>query len=125
MSFKSQQSEVFSLKKIKFLNRTLKIALQNQNGPCSLLAIFNLLILRGDIKISMDNGSITLDTIVSILADFLLSRNSTSPSTTNQHHKENQNLNQLLQDCISILPSLRFGLGKKKIFHIVIQFELN
>lgn len=105
------RTDIFSLKKVKFLNRTVRIALQNQNGPCSLLALFNLLILRNDIQVSNDHGSISLDTVVSILADFLLSKNSTSPSAQMQNHSENQNMQRLLEDCISILPSLKDGLG--------------
>lgn len=30
---------LYELKKIKFLNRTVPIILQNKNGPCPLLAI--------------------------------------------------------------------------------------
>ena len=39
------------IKRINFLGRTVPILCQNQNGPCPLLAICNVLLLRGHINI--------------------------------------------------------------------------
>ena len=39
--------EPYRLKVVTFFNREVPIVLQNQNGPCPLLAIANILLLRG------------------------------------------------------------------------------
>lgn len=42
---------VYKLKRIDFFGRTVPIALQNENGPCPLLAIANVLLLRKQIEL--------------------------------------------------------------------------
>lgn len=42
---------VYSLKRIKFFQRDVPVVCQNQNGPCPLLAIVNILSLRNQIKL--------------------------------------------------------------------------
>lgn len=42
---------VYSLKHIKFFQRDVPIVCQNENGPCPLLAIVNILSLRNQIKL--------------------------------------------------------------------------
>ncbi|GES88315.1 protein FAM63B-like isoform X2 [Rhizophagus clarus] len=53
--------------------RKLKVITQNENGPCPLLALCNVLLLRGDIKITpYDRSSVTYDFLVELLGDYLL-----------------------------------------------------
>ncbi|RIA87987.1 hypothetical protein C1645_776099 [Glomus cerebriforme] len=53
--------------------RKLKVITQNENGPCPLLALCNVLLLRGDIEIKpYDRSSITYDFLVELLGDYLL-----------------------------------------------------
>lgn len=42
---------IYSLKRIKFFQRDVPIVCQNENGPCPLLAIVNILSLRNQIKL--------------------------------------------------------------------------
>lgn len=42
----------YYLKNINYFGRDLKILLQGQNGPCPLLAIANVLIIRGTLVIN-------------------------------------------------------------------------
>lgn len=42
---------VYKLKRIDFFGRSVPIALQNENGPCPLLAIANVLLLRKQIQL--------------------------------------------------------------------------
>lgn len=53
--------------------RKLKVITQNENGPCPLLALCNVLLLRGDIKIKpYDRSFVTYDFLVELLGDYLL-----------------------------------------------------
>ncbi|CAG8718738.1 25573_t:CDS:2 [Dentiscutata erythropus] len=52
--------------------RKLKIITQNENGPCPLLALCNVLILRGSIEIKpYDRSTVTYDFLVELLGDYL------------------------------------------------------
>ncbi len=46
-----ESNPVYSLKRIKFFSRDVAIVCQNENGPCPLLAIVNVLSLRNQIKL--------------------------------------------------------------------------
>lgn len=43
--------------------------MQSYNGPCPLLAIANVLILRGELKIHPDYSNVTHDLLISLVAD--------------------------------------------------------
>lgn len=47
----AQHSPVYKLKRIDFFGRKVPIALQNENGPCPLLAIANILLLKKQIEL--------------------------------------------------------------------------
>ena len=55
---------IFYLKSIKFLNFPYKIISQFNNGPCPLIAIFNVLILQN--KILLTNNEISLEEILKL-----------------------------------------------------------
>ena len=42
---------VYKLKRIDFFGRKVPVALQNENGPCPLLAIANILLLKKQIEL--------------------------------------------------------------------------
>ena len=44
-------SPVYRLKRIDFFGRKVPVALQNENGPCPLLAITNILLLKKQIEL--------------------------------------------------------------------------
>ncbi|KAG9285992.1 hypothetical protein G9A89_022668 [Geosiphon pyriformis] len=53
--------------------KQLKVITQNENGPCPLHALCNVLILRGDIEIRpYDRPSVTYEFLVELLGDYLL-----------------------------------------------------
>ncbi|CAJ0767075.1 6886_t:CDS:2, partial [Entrophospora sp. SA101] len=69
----------YQLKAIEWLDpnvgklRKLKVITQNENGPCPLLALCNVLLLRGDIEIKpYDRPTVTYDFLVELLGDYLL-----------------------------------------------------
>ena len=51
----------FPIKRIKFLGRSgVPIFIQNENGPCPLLAIANVLSLRNQLELPATSTSLTL-----------------------------------------------------------------
>ncbi|KAJ7068891.1 hypothetical protein B0H15DRAFT_871782 [Mycena belliarum] len=79
-SLQSSEAEVWYLKTISYgalsdSKKTIKIVTQNFNGPCSFIAICNILILRGDIQIvPPDRDSVSYEFLAQLLAEYLLTR---------------------------------------------------
>lgn len=53
MSAPAASAELYRLKSINFFGREVPIVMQNDNGPCPLLAISNLLLLRNQIQLPL------------------------------------------------------------------------
>jgi hypothetical protein len=53
------QKECFHVKRIRFFDRSVKIVMQNENGPCPLLSIANVLSLRSELKLPVGIREIT------------------------------------------------------------------
>eukprot|EP00567_Pseudictyota_dubia_P003539 CAMPEP_0197439334 /NCGR_PEP_ID=MMETSP1175-20131217/6100_1 /TAXON_ID=1003142 /ORGANISM="Triceratium dubium, Strain CCMP147" /LENGTH=595 /DNA_ID=CAMNT_0042969231 /DNA_START=171 /DNA_END=1958 /DNA_ORIENTATION=+ len=67
----------YRLKTVKYQNSPRKILLQNENGPCPLLACANALLLRGVISLPsacIRNGVASIDDVVNILGERALKR---------------------------------------------------
>ncbi|KAF8151256.1 hypothetical protein K438DRAFT_1865167 [Mycena galopus ATCC 62051] len=76
-SFQTSEAEVWYLKKISFgtddTKQEVKIVTQNFNGPCSFIAICNILILRGDIQIlPRDRDSVSYEFLSQLVGEYLL-----------------------------------------------------
>ncbi len=59
-------SSVYFTKLITFLGRRVRVLSQNENGPCPLLALANVMLLRGTIFIHQDTVSIALEELVEV-----------------------------------------------------------
>jgi hypothetical protein len=73
--------------------------MQNENGPCPLLAAANVLLLKGSISLPSNfigAGVVTIDQLVNVLAEKILTNQSAS-----DHH---------IQEAMQIFPSLQFGM---------------
>ena len=55
----AEMSEAYKLKTIDFLGRRVPIVVQNANGPCPMLALANVLLLRNQIQLSPDAPEVT------------------------------------------------------------------
>lgn len=128
----------FGLKTINYFGRDVSIVLQNENGPCPLIALANVLSLRGRINIHPDLGSIELDELIPQIADCLFeTTNNLNNTTTNSHNHtaaaqavelNHESSNQVarqaqLSEVLSLLPSLVQGLDLNVRFAGVSQFE--
>ena len=77
----------FRLKHIRFFGRNCSIICQNENGPCPLLAIANVLILQNRIVIKSDRNIISLNRLIQVIAnqitDSAYKETTTTSSSTN------------------------------------------
>jgi hypothetical protein len=89
----------YVLKPIEFQNRKLSIVTQNTNGPCPLLALCNVLLLRGSISLP-DKDRISNADLVQLLAETL----TCSPLLNRE------TLNESLDKTLDLLPSLDRGM---------------
>ena len=61
-------ADTYKLKTIQFFGRRVPIVTQNENGPCPLLALANVLLLRNQIQLSPDAPDVSQ---VSLFRSFL------------------------------------------------------
>ena len=72
------QPASYKLKTISFgpSRRAVRVVIQNENGPCPLLAIANVLLLRNAIQLPAGAPDVTQERLVSLVAGHLLDANS-------------------------------------------------
>ncbi|KDO63619.1 hypothetical protein CISIN_1g036470mg [Citrus sinensis] len=107
-------------KAIQFLGRTTPIILQNDNGPCPLLAICNVLLLRNNLNLSPDTGEISQEKLLSLVAERLIDSNS-NVNNKDAGYVENQQQN--IADAIDLLPRLATGIDVNIKFRRIDDFE--
>lgn len=108
----------YSLKWIKWKGSKTPIITQNENGPCPLIAIMNVLILKGKLKLPAMVEIVTASQLMEYLGDFLLN---SVPS--NMSEGAQLNYEQNMMDAISILPKLQTGLDVNVRFTSIADFE--
>lgn len=100
----------FSTKTVKFYGDTRRIVLQNENGPCPLLAIANALILQG--KLELPAGSAKVDSsklqhqLVGHIVDRTTALGSSASGGDQQAHVAN--LQNQIDDTINLVMMGRF-----------------
>ncbi|BGP14246.1 hypothetical protein JCM10213_005863 [Rhodosporidiobolus nylandii] len=102
----------------------VKVVCQNRNGPCSLIALCNILLLRSSLTLPSHLTSVTYSTLSALLADYFLSLSPLpSPSTTSPPSSSSAVAQPLSLDAaLSILPSTRHGLTLNPCFDSVSSF---
>ncbi|KAK4050307.1 hypothetical protein OIV83_003628 [Microbotryomycetes sp. JL201] len=88
----------------------VKIVCQNANGPCSLIALCNILILRGDMVIEQSRDTVTYTYLSTMIANHVLA-NSTAATTIS------------VEKVLEILPSTRYGLNLNPRFGSIDGFK--
>ena len=111
--------KLYELKGIEFQGRLVKVILQNRNGPCPLIALANVLILKGDILLDKDRQHVSYAHLVEVLAERLL-------LLSDQTMDETQALNfqKTMDDVLLMLPTLQKGLDVNVYFDSPRGFEL-
>ncbi|KAF6746154.1 hypothetical protein DFP72DRAFT_637193 [Ephemerocybe angulata] len=104
-TIQSSAAEVWGLKEIRYgpkdNKKAFKVITQNFNGPCSFIAICNILILRGDIVIEpRERKSVSYEFLSQLVAESLLLR---SPEVD-------------ISDALSIMPLTQRGMDLNPVF---------
>ncbi|TKY70892.1 FAM63A protein [Spatholobus suberectus] len=111
---------IHKTKTIQFLGRTTPIVLQNDNGPCPLLAICNILLLRNHLNLSPDIAEVSQEKLLSLVAERLIDSNS-NVNNKDAGYVENQQQN--IADAIDLLPRLATGIDVNIKFRRIDDFE--
>lgn len=88
---------------------TVPILLQDVNGPCPILAIFNILLLRGQVQLPHAVGEVSQSKVLQMLAEYLLDKNQALEDSMSTNDTVKANLQYNLADSISMLPRLTTG----------------
>ena len=112
----AEDQGIYHVKQIGFEGKKIPIVTQNVNGPCPLISIVNVLLLRGKISLPNEVEVISAEQLLQHLADCLLNRASNSA-------ENDANFQQNISDAVSILPKLRTGLDVNVKFNAVDAFE--
>jgi len=97
----------YKLKSIRYQGRECHILLQNENGPCPLLAAANCLLLQGRIALppaAIRNNVASLEDLTNVLANVALERNSADSGDAATEHSFH--MNELLEH----IPALQYGM---------------
>ncbi|XVE64926.1 hypothetical protein DITRI_Ditri07aG0141300 [Diplodiscus trichospermus] len=111
---------MYKTKAIQFLGRPTPIILQNDNGPCPLLAICNILLLRNNLNLSPDIAEVSQEKLLSLVAERLIDSNS-NVNNKDAGYVENQQQN--IADAIDLLPRLATGIDVNIKFKRIDDFE--
>ncbi|CAG9330199.1 unnamed protein product [Blepharisma stoltei] len=107
------------LKEITYEGRKYKILLQSYNGPCPLLAIANVLILRGELKIHSDYSNVTHDMLTSLVANVI--------SNSDPNLQRKNTLAEVaalrVENALILLTTLQVGLDVNVRFNDIHGFE--
>lgn len=117
--YEKKNMNYYSIKRIKFINREVPILLQNKNGPCPLLCISNILLLRNQMTIEKGCTNISQKNIEQKIMEVIL--------RTNKYNATSQtsfcNYRQNILECVEILPQLKYGLDLNCKFTDIQAFE--
>ncbi|CAF1252993.1 unnamed protein product [Adineta steineri] len=110
--------DVYSIKWIEFNHQRLPILLQNMNGPCPLLAIANILLLRKRIFLPSNLNVISTEHVIATIAEYILQFD-----TTKLNDEKRINYERNIQDALAVLPKLKTGMDVNLKFNGVDKFE--
>ncbi|XP_062234132.1 uncharacterized protein LOC133931289 isoform X2 [Phragmites australis] len=105
---------------VDFLGRRTPIVYQNDNGPCPLLAICNVLLLKNVISLNPDAGEVSQQKLLSLVAERLIDSNS---SVQGKDEEYVRNREQNVADAIDLLPRLTTGIDVNVMFREIYDFE--
>ncbi|XP_065306906.1 ubiquitin carboxyl-terminal hydrolase MINDY-2-like isoform X1 [Dermacentor albipictus] len=117
-SIEQPPQSVYQIKWVRWNNQKTPIVTQNENGPCPLIAIINVLTLKGLIKLPHTLDVVTVEQLMEHLGDCILSSIPKDiPESAQLNYEQN------MHDAIAILPKLQTGLDVNVRFTGVKDFE--
>lgn len=114
----SPQQSVYHIKWVKWKDRKTAIITQNENGPCPLIAIMNVLVLKGKVNLPPMIEMITADQLMEYLGDCILQN-----APKNISEGAQLNYEQNMHDAMSVFPKLQTGLDVNVKFTGIKDFE--
>ncbi|RCV23169.1 hypothetical protein SETIT_4G277300v2 [Setaria italica] len=105
---------------VDFLGRRTPIVYQNDNGPCPLLAICNVLLLKNVISLNPDASEVSQQKLLSLVAERLIDSNSAVQDKDEEYVR---NREQNIADAIDLLPLLATGIDVNVMFRKIDDFE--
>ncbi|XP_054468803.1 ubiquitin carboxyl-terminal hydrolase MINDY-2 isoform X2 [Anoplopoma fimbria] len=109
---------IYHIKWIKWREEKTPIITQNENGPCPLLAIMNVLLLAWKVKMPPMMEIITVEQLMEYLGDYILE---TKPKEISEAQRLNYEQN--MSDAMAVLHKLQTGLDVNVKFTGVRVFE--
>lgn len=108
----ANEEKQWNTKEIYWKGRSQRIIVQNENGPCSLIALCNVLLLRGTVQITPeDRPAVSYSYLSSMLGEHLIDAISTNPGGALD-----------LEAALSILPQTQYGLDVNVKFSAIDAF---
>lgn len=116
----AHEQPVYDVKWIIWNERSCPVITQNENGPCPLISILNVLLLRGSSKISLIEGCevVTSEQLMEFLADTIVQ---SIPKEMSNERRLDYEAN--MNEAIGILPKMQTGLDVNVRFTGVRDFE--
>lgn len=102
---------MYALRPITFLRRRVHVVMQNENGPCPLLSLCNVLLLRNQLELPAD--CVALECIT---AEALIHRFAEKLLDANPQLAADPNAGKVIEDAVACLPRLNRGLDVNLFF---------
>ncbi|XP_036359134.1 dentin sialophosphoprotein isoform X2 [Octopus sinensis] len=115
----SSVQSIYHIKWIHFQSQKVPIITQNENGPCPLLAIMNVLLLQGRVTLDSTSELITSEQLMDHLGECILQN---VPKTASE--ADRLNYQQNMQDGMAVVHKLQTGLDVNVGFKGVQDFEI-
>lgn len=111
---------VYHIKWVNFKNQKVPIITQNENGPCPLLAIMNVLLLKKKVTLTQSVEFITANQVMAHLGNCVLEN---VPKEEASAGPARLNFEQNMQDAMAVMHKLQTGLDVNVRFTGVRDFE--
>lgn len=116
----SSDGNVYHVKWIAYKNKEIPTITQNENGPCPLIAVMNVLLLKGQVHLSQNTELITPDQLMTYIGNCIL-ENAPKPQDTTEAVQLNYEQN--MHDAMAVIHKLQTGLDVNVRFTGVNDFE--
>ncbi|XP_065713828.1 ubiquitin carboxyl-terminal hydrolase MINDY-1 isoform X2 [Patagioenas fasciata] len=113
------EEDFYCVKWIEWKGERTPVITQSANGPCPLLALMNVLLLRWKVKLPPQKEVITAEELMAHLGDCILS----TPPPREPAEGLQLNFQQNINDSMTVLPKLSTGLDVNVRFTGVSDFE--
>ncbi|XP_069132190.1 ubiquitin carboxyl-terminal hydrolase MINDY-1-like [Argopecten irradians] len=116
----TSDGNVYHVKWIAYKNKEIPTITQNENGPCPLIAVMNVLLLKGQVHLPPNTEVITPDQLMTYIGNCILEN---APKTQDTSEAVQLNYQQNMHDAMAVIHKLQTGLDVNVRFTGVSDFE--